>query len=96
MKTTLIATAFILKLVSISEAHRGEVVRTLPEIQIRSGVHEVQPEKNRTAATDSAFTAVMLQLDEAATKKLRAAQEKSKLQSHGTYAVDLQLGVLGR
>ncbi len=96
MKTTLIATAFILRLVSITEAHEGTVIHTLPEIQIRAGVHAIQPEKNMATTTDSVFTVVMSQLDEAGAKKLRVTQEKPKLQSNGIYAVDLQLGVLTR
>ena len=93
MKTTLIATAFILRLVSITEAHEGTVIHTLPEIKIRAEVSAPAQSRHRDmqAATDSAFTAIMLQLNESIVKKSAAAREKPKPQLNGTYAVDVRI-----
>ena len=93
MKTTLIATALILRMVSVTEAHKGTVVHTVPEIQIRAEVSAPAQSQHRDmqAATDSAFTAIMLQLNESIVKRSTAAREKPKPQLNGAYAADVRI-----
>ncbi len=73
MKTTFITTALILKMVSVTEAHKGVIGHNLPEIQIQTEISDPNPPTPREmeAATDSVFSAVMVRLSENSMKQKR-------------------------
>lgn len=73
MKTTLITSALILKMISVADAHKGTITYILPEIQIQAEISDPNPPTPREmeATTDSVFSAVMVHLNENSMKQKR-------------------------